>query len=368
VDRRILFVSATLGLGGAERQWAALIPALRARGFRSSALTLYEGGPLARELQRDGVATESVGMNGRSDLRPLVRHLARPIADELVVSQSFAGNVVAQALARRARVPHVVCEHHGIGLARPMHERAALCIVSPIVSAVVAVSPSQLADLVQLGYRRERIRVIPNGVAPLVAERRAAQVREELGVRAGAFVAVLAATLRPEKRAHLFVEAVARANAVDDRVVGLVAGAGPELPRVEALARTTGGAVRVLGNRSDIVDVVSAADVSCLTSETEALPMVLLEAMALGKPVVAIDVGGVRDAVEDGETGLLVRSDDPAEFADSLLRLANDRAFAARLGARGRERQIARFSAARMVEDYARLFESVAARPSRPIA
>jgi glycosyltransferase involved in cell wall biosynthesis len=64
--------------------------------------------------------------------------------------------------------------------------------------------------------------------------------------------------------------------------------------------------VRVLGNRSDIVDVVSAADVSCLTSETEALPMVLLEAMALGKPLVAIDVGGVRHALEHGETGLLV--------------------------------------------------------------
>jgi glycosyltransferase involved in cell wall biosynthesis len=113
---------------------------------------------------------------------------------------------------------------------------------------------------------------------------------------------------------------------------------------------------------------VWAADVSCLTSETEALPMVLLEAMALGKPVVAIDVGGVRNAVEDGETGLLVRRDHPADFADSLLRLADDRGFAAHLGARSRERQITRFSSERMVDDYARLFESVAARASRPIA
>lgn len=78
--------------------------------------------------------------------------------------------------------------------------------------------------------------------------------------------------------------------------------------------------------------------------------MVLLEAMALGKPVVAIDVGGVRNAVEDGETGLLARRDHPADFADSLLRLADDRGFAARLGARSRERQIARFSSERMVD------------------
>jgi glycosyltransferase involved in cell wall biosynthesis len=96
--------------------------------------------------------------------------------------------------------------------------------------------------------------------------------------------------------------------------------------------------------------------------------MALLEAMALGKPVVAIDVGGVRDAVEDGETGLLVRGGYPAEFAGALLRLAGDRVYAARLGARGRERQLTRFSSDRMVDDYARLFESVAGRRARPMA
>jgi glycosyltransferase involved in cell wall biosynthesis len=92
--------------------------------------------------------------------------------------------------------------------------------------------------------------------------------------------------------------------------------------------------------------------------------MVVLEAMALGKPVVATAVGGTGDAVVHEETGLLVPSGDHAAMAAALLRLADAPDLAARLGARAKERQAALFSAERMVDDYARLFESFATRLS----
>ena len=269
----MLFVSAALGVGGAERQWVALIPELRRRGFEPSVLTLYDLGALCQELRRQGVTTESARMTGRTDLRGLVHAIAHARAGDVVVSQSFAGQVVAHAIAVRAHVPHVTTEHHGRGLRRRIHERAVLRLLSPHVSAVVAVSPSQVSDLVDLGYRRQRIRVIPNGIAGLVARRSREEVRRELVLPGDAFVAILAATLRPEKRAHVFVEAVARANTANSRVLGLIAGAGPELPRIETLARATGGVVRVLGQRRDIVDILGAADTVCLSSDTEALPM-----------------------------------------------------------------------------------------------
>lgn len=360
---RVLFVSATLGVGGAERQWAVLIPELRRRGFEPSVLTLYDPGSISQELRRQSVTTESARMTGRTDLHGLVHAIAHARAGDVVVSQSFAGQVVAHAIAVRARVPHVTTEHHGPGLHRRIHERAVLRLLSPHVAAAVAVSPSQVSDLVDLGFRRERIRVIPNGIAELVARRSPEEVRRELGLPDDAFVAILAATLRPEKRAHLFVEAVARANTANGRVLGLIAGAGPELPRIEALARATDGAVRVLGQRSDVVDILGAADTVCLSSDTEALPMVVLEAMALGKPVVATDVGGISDAVEHEETGLLVRAGDPAELASALLRLADSPRLAMRLGGRARQLRATRFSSDRMVDDYARLLESVAVRP-----
>lgn len=279
---------------------------------------------------------------------------------DLVVSQSFGGQVAAHAIARRAGAPHVTTEHHGRGLPRRGHERAVLRLLAPHVTAAVAVSPAQVPDLVAVGYRRQAIRVIPNGIAGLAVAKAREDVRCELGLRDDAFVAVLAATLRPEKRADVFVDAVVRASTEDGRIVGLVAGDGPELPRTEDLARATGGAVRVLGHRTDLVDVLGAADALCLSSDAEALPMVILEAMALGKPVVSTDVGGIRDAVEDEETGLLVGPGDVGTIANALLRLAGDPDLAARLGARGKAIQGARFDDRRMIDDYARLFESVA--------
>jgi glycosyltransferase involved in cell wall biosynthesis len=357
----VLFVSAALGVGGAERQWAELIPKLRERGFDPSVLTLYSEGPLYEKLAREGVPTRCAHMRSRTDVRGIGRALAQGHAGRLVVSQSFAAQAVAHAIARRAHVPHVTTEHHGPGLPRRSPERALLRILSPRIDAVVAVTRTQIPDLVDLGYRRPRIRVIPNGICKLVPRRPRELVRQELGLDDDAFVAVLAATLRPEKQAHLFVEAVVRASSTNGQIRGLVAGAGPEFPRIEALAKTTGGVVQALGQRADVIDLLAMADAVCLSSSTEALPMAVLEAMALAKPVVATDVGGVRDVVKHEETGLLVPLNDPLKFARALLRLAEDPELGARLGSQARQRQMTRFSADRMADDYALLFQSLAA-------
>jgi len=356
----ILFVSAALDVGGAERQWSLLIPKLRERGFDPSVLTLLHEGRFYEELARDGVAIQCARMRSRTDVRGLGRALMHGSGARLVVSQSFAGQAVAHAIARRLRVPHIATEHHGPGLPRGRHEHAFLRLLTPRIPAIVAVTRAQIPDLVDLGYRRGRIRVIPNGVSELVVSRTRDLVRRELGFDEHTFVAVLAARIRPDKQAHVFVEAVARANAANERIRGLVVGAGPEVPRIEALALRTQGVVRLLGHRADVVDLLAMADVVCLSSFAEGLPMVLLEAMALAKPVVSTDVGGVQDAVRHEETGLLVPPNDPDQFAEALVRLAGNRRLAAAFGRQGKQLQTIRFSADRMVDDYALLFDSFA--------
>lgn len=153
----------------------------------------------------------------------------------------------------------------------------------------------------------------------------------------------------------MFVSAVQRARGVDPRVRGLVVGGGPEQERLKELAGND-GVVQVLGQRLDVPDIINAADVSCLSSPAEGVPMSVLEAMASAKPVIATDVGGLGEA---DTTGILMPVGDEEAFVEALLKLASDPEFARRLGGAGRKRHRAVFSLERMATEYSRAFEEV---------
>jgi glycosyltransferase involved in cell wall biosynthesis len=222
---------------------------------------------------------------------------------------------------------------------------------------VIAVCDRQVEPLVRLGYRRERIEVVPNGIFE-DGQRPAAgrdATRAALGLADGEFAALCVSRLEPEKRVDVFLRAVAAAR---ERLPGLrafVAGSGRELERLRPLAAAAGA--ELLGSRADVPDLMAAADAVCLTSDAEALPMSVLEAMALARPVLATDVGGTAQAV--GDTGLLVAPGDPVAAADALVELAADPARAEALGAAARERQRERFSGEAMVDGYVRVLEGL---------
>jgi glycosyltransferase involved in cell wall biosynthesis len=137
-----------------------------------------------------------------------------------------------------------------------------------------------------------------------------------------------------------------------------VAGDGPERAELERLVAGNEG-LALLGSRGDVPDLVAACDAFCLLSKAEALPMSILEAMALGRPVVTTDVGGTTEAVVHAHTGLVVA---PSDGAGALARLAAQPEWARELGERGRERQRERFSGEAMVEGYERELGEVAKR------
>jgi glycosyltransferase involved in cell wall biosynthesis len=289
------------------------------------------------------------------------------IQPDLVVTHSINAHVVGHLIARRARAAHVTNEHFNVGPGRPkrLHRELLSRLVGPRVDGAIAIANIQVPRLVELGYRPQRIRIIYNGVSHPVPVQPRSHVRKQLGVREDEILALLVATLRPEKEAHVFLEAVREAHRADARIRGLIVGAGPDLHRLKNLAGSD-GIVQVLGERLDVPDLVNAADVSCLSSAAEGIPMSLLEAMALGKPVVATNVGGITEAVIPEETGVLVPVGDHPAFASALLRLASNAEFAHRLGEAGRERHRALFSLQRMIADYERAFEEILAARHRP--
>src|SRR5918992_4107347 len=167
---RLLFLCPDMHRGGAERQWATVIPALARRGAEVRLVCVYEEGPLFEEVRAAGVSAECLGLRGPSDVRGLRRALAeargRPGA---VVTRTGTPQALGQAIARRAGAAHVFNEHtpltaDGELLAMPSRRRMLTRLVAPHVHRVIEVSERQRAPLERLGYKSERIVTVPNGV------------------------------------------------------------------------------------------------------------------------------------------------------------------------------------------------------------
>ena len=249
------------------------------------------------------------------------------------------------------RVPCVMTTLHGtditlVGSDPSYAETVAFCIDQS--DGVTAVSESLRADTCEmLGITRE-IRVIPNFVDASRFTRRAPPSSADGRPRV-----VHISNFRPVKRIAAVVDVFARVRAQMPARLVLV-GEGPELEparqRLQALG--LGGDVDYAGERLDVVDVLSQADVFLLPSATESFGLAALEAMACEVPVVASRVGGLPEVIDHGVTGFLHPPDDIDGMAASIVRLVHDQALHARVAAAARAAALERFSAARIVPMY----------------
>jgi len=354
---RVTFVAPTLAVGGAESFLAALVLQLREHCVEPSVVALNHRGRFYDVLARRGVPTSFAAMSSRYDVRGAVRvqRAIRHTHPEAIVTGGIDGHMLGRWAARWAGVPHVAVEHAGAALGLAAHRRFLLRLVAPGFDLVVAVTDDQHEALVRLGYPASRIRTISNGIPEPLPTRTRDEMRSVLGIPDHALLALLVAVLRPEKQATRFVDAVVEARGHGCPVVGVVAGSGPELKMVERRAEGHQG-LTVLGERDDVPDLMAAADVICLTSRAEALPMVVLEAMALGRPVLSTAVGGIPEAI--GDSGILVKDSSEA-IAAELCSAAVDPGRLLELGARARRRYVERFSISRAAESYVEALQAV---------
>lgn len=362
---RVLFLTPSLGAGGAERHASILLPGLRDRGIDARLLALGPGGAFLAPLQAAGVPVEVLDMRHQLDLRRVAgSHILRRFAAQAIVSRGVNGLYIGHLIARWRGAGHAYNDHVQIGLALSQRREAMVSFLAPRLDLVIGVADEQTSAWLRRGCRAERIRIIPNGVpVPSVSEDRSA-IRRELDIPETAVVAVLVAGLRAVKRVPDFVRAVQLARATAPDLVGVIVGDGPERASVQA-AIGDSAAVRLLGHRDDVPRILRAADIFTLSSQLEAAPMAILEAMAMGLPIVSTDVGVISELLEPGRSGLLVPPGGVAELSAALARLASDAGLRGAMGAQAAARHRARWDAARMIDDYATALELVLARPSR---
>jgi glycosyltransferase involved in cell wall biosynthesis len=227
------------------------------------------------------------------------------------------------------RVPLVVTWHNAVlatgvaGRLLGLGER----LVARGAGVNLGVSPDLVERIRALGGRDVRLAPVPPPRPVPVRTRE--QVRAELGLAPGRALVVCVARLHPQKGLDVLLEAASR-PAGPPLVV--IAGDGPLLAELRAAVRRTQAPVRLLGRRGDVADLLAAADLVVLPSRWEGSPLVLQEAMALGRPVVATDVGGVASLAGDGAQ--LVPGDDADALAAAMAALLADPRERSELGLR----------------------------------
>ncbi len=369
----IVQVVHTLEVGGTERVVQTLVRHFNSDGFRTSVCCLDGLGEYGRQLQQEGVTVNVLGRRPGIDvaLVPRLRRLYQELSADVVHAHQYTPYFYAAAACLMTPLK-VWFTEHGRHQPERLRLKRAVCnqLLRAATAGYTAVSEFTRESLTAFErIPRSRIRLIYNGIDPdgdSPSQAAVPTLRSELGLAPHTKVILSVGRMDRIKDFATLVRAVGQLTPHVPDVALLVAGDGDRayLAELRALAADLGmnGRVRFLGSRSDVSGLLALCDVFTLTSLTEAASMTILEAMRAGRPVVATDVGGNRELVAAGATGLLVPAGDSRAVAGALRHLLTHPDEAARMGQAGRQDVAARFSLERAFADYRRLYRDTVNR------
>ncbi|HEX8752625.1 MAG TPA: glycosyltransferase [Solirubrobacterales bacterium] len=378
--RLLMVINVLAPFGGAEVQLGNLARGLSERGHEVTICCMDHSLVTREELLSDGVELIELRRRTRGQrpaALPRLVQLARQA--DVVHCTMWDPSLWGRIAAIIARRPAIVADHatdrkvqvSASGAPRAswiaLHNR----LLDRFTFATVACAQSQRPVLIGEGVAPLKIVYIPNGIS--VEEIRAAAAsgattRKMLGIPEDFPLVVQVGLFRPEKNQLGALEALAAVREQVPNTQLAFVGAGPTQAEVEERAAEMGasGWVHFLGSRKDAPSIMALADLSILPSISDAMPMTVLESMAVGTPLLATDVGDVRETL--GDAGLCVPAEEPRALAAECVSLLKDEGRRAAMAAAGSER--ARdFDAAAMVDRYEALFRAaVSGTPPSTVA
>jgi glycosyltransferase involved in cell wall biosynthesis len=337
---KVLHCRSSSGRHGPERALLEIAPALAELGVSAQVVALYrarsegpEEHPWLTEARAAGVEAGQIVDSAAFSPR-VARRLAwtmRRAQADVLHTHDYKSNILGGLVARQAErsLAWIATVHlHTTTTRRLKMYRALDLFLLRLADRVVTVSRDQRRLLLARGVDRRRIVLVPNVID---AERFAAQarpsaaVRRELGTDDSALIITVVGRLTPQKGVDVLMDALPGVLAAEPRAVVWIVGSGAAGPELEARAAAAGirPRVRFLGYRQDVASVLAATDLVVIPSRSEGLPLVLLEALSLARPVVASRVGGVPDLLGP-EMGWLVPPDDAPALASAVREALTD--------------------------------------------
>ena len=344
----LLHTEASPGWGGQEIRILAEAQAFRARGWRVL-LACRPKSRLLAEAREAGIPASPISMRGALDLLSCLalRRLMKIERVDLVHTHSSVDSWLATAAAKSLGLPVVRGRHVSIVVRR----RRAL--VYHLADRVITSGEAVKRVLITAGVSPEKIVTVPAGVD---TERFAARVsgdrvRKEFGIEGP--VVGMVAMFRSSKGHRVFFEAVREIRRMRPDARFLVVGDGIGRPDVEGEIRRLEleKVITLTGYRRDIPEVMAAMDCLVLPAiRSEGIPQVIVQALALGKPVVASAVGGIPEVIHEGKTGILVPPGNSTALAQAILSVLENLEAARAMALRGREMVQARFNFAQQID------------------
>ncbi|MGB9691044.1 MAG: glycosyltransferase family 4 protein [Candidatus Sumerlaeaceae bacterium] len=357
---KVLHTNFLRGWGGQSNRILTECVGLAARGWQVL-LSVPPGSELAKRARTAGLAVDESISYG-----PLVRALlAGDVRNFTALVERFQPDIIhlhggrdswiaALALGWRQKRPLILRTKHNVFpiIGHPLNR----CLYGRFFDGIVCISSSIVKQCADTRYiSPEKLVLIPSACD---AERfaRATEAREkkreEFGFHPSDVVIVMSGRFRPEKGHDILLAAAPHILEALPNVKFLLLGSGSLQGTVEARLRAQGlfGSIVLAGFRSDVAECLAAADLAVQPSRSEGLGTAVLEASAIGLPVVATAVGGIPDIVVHGETGLLVPPEDPEALAQALIQLAQNPEQRAALGRAAQQRVATLFSVERLIE------------------
>ncbi len=373
-----LLLGSQMAVGGSQMMLLSMARWLQERGYPVTAAFLYDRDGLFAQWKASApfpllnlnAWAKGGGLLGLWRLPGGVWRLYRLLASgefSAILAFTHHASLLGLPLAWLAGVPVRLAGHRGSiqGMPAWMTRLHAWMVNLGIATQMVAVSERLRGKAVtQEGIRPERVVVIPNGITPPPAgdypETAKRSAREQLGVPADGLLALTVGRLTIQKGQVYLLRAIPRVLESFPNVVFALVGDGPLRAELEAEARQLGieRAVRFLGTRADVPELLHLADLFILPSISEGMPVALLEAMMVGLPVVASRVEGVDEIIQDGQNGFSVPPGDAEALSQALVRLLGDAELRRRLGAQGKAFVEKRFTIDQMCRRYLELFQS----------
>lgn len=369
---RVILYNDSDGFAGIERHICTLAQELRRDGV-DAVVACPEGSPLNHNAVRDSLPTLGLPRWGPTlaPSRSLARHIDSQGTDVVVHVHSGRAAVAAALVARHTsrcrcvKTQHFLTPAH-LSRAGPLRwpSKIAHRWVDGQMVAFIAISNAVREQmLLRKEAPPERITIVPNGLHPpdVTGLPTAARVRQELGIRPNQPWILSVARLEAEKDLHSLIDAMGIVVRAIPSAVCTIAGEGSLREKLAGQIRHGGleESVRLLGFRDDAMSLINAADLFVLPSLAEPFGLAIVEAMSLGKPVIATRAGGPLEIVVHAQTGLLVPPANPAALADAIASLMSDEPRMRRMGAAGRERFEAQFTARGMAAATAAVYRQV---------